>query len=297
MKLAKLLFIASLQFSTLRLTGQTIELKNQIENFIKIKNADIGIAILNFENSDSILIGNNNHYPMQSVYKFHLALAVLDQVDKGKLSLNKNVFISKADLLPNTWSPLRDKYPTGEIAIPLSEILNYTISQSDNNGCDILFKLIGGVNFVNDYIHNLGINEIEIKTTEAEMHKDWDTQFTNWTTPSSMTILLEKFYKKNILSKSSFDFLWNAMVKTTTGPLRLKGLLPTSAIVAHKTGTSSTNKQGVTAAINDIGIITLPNKQSYAIAIFVSNSKENEETNQRIIAEISKMVWDYFSKN
>ena len=126
------------------------------------------------------------------------------------------------------------------------------------------------------------------------MHKDWDTQFTNWTTPSSMIQLLEKFYQKNILSKSSLEFLWKAMVETTTGPMRLKGLLPSDAIVAHKTGTSDTNKKGITAAVNDVGIITLPNKKRFAIAVFVSNSKEDDDTNQRIIAEISKMAWDYF---
>ncbi len=46
---------------------------------------------------------------MQSVFKFHIALAVLDLVDQGKLSLDQKVFIKKSELLPNTWSPIRKK--------------------------------------------------------------------------------------------------------------------------------------------------------------------------------------------
>ena len=47
---------------------------------------------------------NNNNaekkLPMQSVFKYHIALAVLDLVDQGKLSLDQKVFIKKSELLP-----------------------------------------------------------------------------------------------------------------------------------------------------------------------------------------------------
>ncbi len=94
----------------------------------------------------------------------------------------------------------------------------------------------------------------------------------------------------------SFDFLWKAMIETTTGSKRLKGLLPLGTVVAHKTGYSGVNKQGITAATNDVGIVTLPSGQHFAIAVFVYLSSETHETNEKIIAEIAKMAWDYFVK-
>jgi beta-lactamase class A len=84
------------------------------------------------------------------------------------------------------------------------------------------------------------------------------------------------------------------MSGTSTGKGRIRGQLPEGTPVAHKTGTSDTNKQGITAAINDIGIVTLPDGRHFAIGIFVSNSKENEATNEKIIADITKLAWDYF---
>lgn len=86
------------------------------------------------------------------------------------------------------------------------------------------------------------------------------------------------------------------MIETSTCPQRIKGQLPQNVVVAHKTGTSDTNKEGVTAAINDIGIIKLPNGNSFAICVFVSNSSETMETNEKIIADIAKFAADYFSK-
>jgi beta-lactamase class A len=84
------------------------------------------------------------------------------------------------------------------------------------------------------------------------------------------------------------------MCETSTGKERIKGQLPTGTLVAHKTGTSGTNAQGITAAINDIGIVTLPNGNHFVISVYVSNSKENTQTNEKIISDISKLVWDYF---
>jgi len=124
-------------------------------------------------------------------------------------------------------------------------------------------------------------------------------QFQNWTTPKAANEILERFYsnKSNLLSKKSHHFIWKVMKETETGQNRLKGQLPKRTIVAHKTGSSGANKEGLTAAANDIGIVFLPGGQHYYISVFVTNSTENAETNEKIIADISKVTWDYFTKN
>ena len=281
-------------FFTSSIFAQTDSLKYQIEQVIATKKAHVGVSISAIEEKEDIRINNRSHFPLQSVFKLHIALTVLNEVDKGKLSLKQKILIKKSDLLPETWSPLREKYPAGNVEISLAEILQYTVSQSDNNGCDILVRLLGGIKKVSDYIHEIGINDFSIEANEEEMHQAWEVQFSNWTTPAAATELLKLFYKGKILSKKSFSFLWKIMSETSTGKERIKGQLPDKTLVAHKTGTSDTNGQGVTAAINDIGIVTLPNGRHFAVSIFVSNSKENNQTNEKIIADISKLTWDYF---
>ncbi len=157
--------------------------------------------------------------------------------------------------------------------------------------------MIGGPKVVENYIKKIGIDDIAINFNEEDMHKDWDAQFSNWTTPKAATDLLILFYTKKVLSDSTYKFLLKTMVETTTGKNKIKGQLPEGAIVAHKTGSSGTNDEGITAASNDIGIVTLPNGNHFAISVFVSNSKENEETNEKIISDISKLAWDYFQNS
>jgi beta-lactamase class A len=278
---------ANAQFDSLRMTIASIA--NSI-------NAHVGVAMMHLEYRDTLTFHGKDHFPMQSVYKFPLALAVLNQVDKGKLKLQQKIHVTKEDLLPNTWSPLRDKYQGGNVDILLSEILATTVSQSDNNGCDILFRLLGGTKEVDKYIHDLNLNNISIAATEDEMHQSWDVQYKNWATPMAITELFNLFYKKDILTKPSKDFLWKALVETTTGSKRIKGQLPPHIIVGHKTGSGGKSDQGILSAINDAGIIILPNGETVAITIFISDTPEPENSVTPVIAKIARAIYNFYVK-
>lgn len=290
--LTALLFL----FISCQTSAQTTDsLRQKIEQIVSTKNAIVGVAIIGNNEKDTLSINGNRHFPLQSVFKLHIALAVLSQIDQGKFSLNQKIKIEKKDLIPNLYSPIRDKYPNGT-TLPISKILDYTVSQSDNVGCDLLLKLIGGPQVVEEYFIKNNIKDVSIKITEEVQQANWDLQFENWTTPKAANEVLSKFYynKTKLLSKKSYDFIWKTMKGTETGKARLKGQLPKSTIVAHKTGSSGANKEGLTEAVNDIGIIFLPNGQHYFISVFVSKSNENNETNEKIISDISKVTWDYF---
>jgi len=276
-----------------QLTKAQDSLKTRIIEIAKQSKGIVGVSMLNIETRDTLNYNSNSRLVMHSVMKFPIAMTVLNLVDKGKYKLDQKMKVGKSDMHPNTWSPMRDKYPNGA-EIALSEILSYMVSQSDNNACDFLLKKLGGTHTVLDYLYGLGIKGINIVASEGDMAKAWEVQYTNWCKPADVVHLLDLFYSGKALSKSSNDFLYKIMTETTTGPKRLKGLLPADAVVAHKTGTSGTNDEGLTPATNDVGIITLPNGKHLAIAVFVCNSKADEATRDLIIAQITKAAWDTF---
>ncbi len=272
----------------------TDSLRTMIEQIAGTAEGNVGVAVLGVESNDTLSLNGNVKYPMQSVYKFPIGLAVLDLVDKGVLSLDQRVFVKKSDLLPKTWSPLREKYPNGDTSVALSEIITFTVAQSDNNGCDLLFRLVGGPGKVDQFIHSLGIHDIAIVNTEEEMAKDKDLQYRNYSSPNALAALLSLVYRGKALSEKSTQYVVKILEQTTTGPKRLKGRLPAGTIVAHKTGSSGTDEQGITAATNDAGIITLPGGKHVAVVVFVSNSTADEKTREAVISGVAKAVWDSF---
>jgi len=271
------------------------ELRKSISEIIKDKDATVGVALI-IEGKDTLTVNNEFHYPTQSTYKFHLALAVLDYLHRNDLPLDHKIFIKKEELLPDTHSPIRDEYPKGDFEMSVRELLEYTVSKSDNNGCDILFRFVGGTSEVDKYIRGLGFKDFSIAATEEEMHGPWEVQYTNWSTPYTAAGVLESFRTGNILPEEFHDFLWQTMTGTTTGSNKIKAQLPKGTVVAHKTGSSFRNADGLNAAENDMAIIQLPDGRYYSLVVFVADSMESSGTNCKIIADISKAVYDYLVK-
>ncbi len=280
------IFIATLLFSC----SSKPTLEDRINLVIKEKNAKIGVAIIDLKDGKVTEINGNEMFPLQSVFKFHVAAKVLDLVDKDSLKLDQSIAIKSSEILVNTYSPLRDEHGVKDMTMRLDSLIYYMVSTSDNNACDILLRRIGGPKAVNDYFKTVGISETQIEVNEEEMHQNWETQFRNIATPLSVVKSLHKFYLREYLTGNSHDFLWAMMANSITGKNRIKAGIPKGTSIAHKTGTSDRNQDGVSAATNDAAIITLPDGRVFIIAVFVTDSRETDDVNEKIIADITKAV-------
>lgn len=270
-------------------------LQAELERIAQAAEGRVGVAATLLETGEAVAIKGNERFPMQSVYKFPIGMAVLNQVDQGKLKLEQRVHVEKSDLVgARQRSPIRDRHPNGT-EMSVSELLRFMVSESDGTACDVLLRLVGGPTVVAEYLRGLNVNDVIVANTEKEIGQDQATQYRNWATPEGAVVLLRALHERRGLSEQSQRLLLKLMTETPTGLKRLKGLLPANAIVAHKTGTSNT-VNGVTAATNDVGIITLPNGRHVAIAVFVSDSKADDATREEVIAKVAQTAWNYWNK-
>jgi len=231
------------------------------------------------------------HVPMQSVFKFPLAIAVLQQVEKGKLSLDQSVRFLPSDRYPGTHSPLQDAHPDANVDVPLRELLDLSVSFSDNVATDILLRLIGGPEAVQRSLNGLGFPQLHVRDSEASVHDNERLQYRNDATPLAMVGLLRRIADRSPLTPEHTALLEQWMQEPTASPKRIRGELPPGTVVAHKSGSSGTEK-GMTAATNDVGLVTLPDGRRLAIAIFITDSTKDTASLEPVIAGIAKAVYD-----
>jgi beta-lactamase class A len=268
-------------------------LRNQIEQIAGTAQGRVGVAAMLLETSESVALLGDQRFPMQSVYKMPIGMAVLHLIDQGKLTLDQKVRVETTEYVSKRQhSPMRDQFPNGT-DVSVSELLRYSVSESDGSASDVLMRLAGGPKSIMAYFKSLGIKDIIIANTEKEIGGDNAVQYRNWAKPTEVVALLRLFQQGRGLSKSSRALLLHLMTETETGMHRLKGQLPAGTVVAHKTGTSWT-VDGVTAATNDVGLITLPTGQHVALAVFVSDSKADEKTRETVIAQIALATWNFW---
>ena len=287
-------------FSLFLLVGWFVKaehpMANQIRQVLQEADAEVGVAII-IDGKDTLTFHNDERYPLMSVMKYHQALAVAHYLEQNDLSLSTPIRIEKEDLLPNTYSPLRDKYPEGNISLSVGELLTYTLQQSDNNACDILFKIIGGPNVADQYIRSLGVDSFALTATEDEMHRSLAKCYDNWSTPLAVASLMDRLADGALPIDTTYtNFIRETLLGCQTGQERLPApLRDTQARIGHKTGTSDQNERGEWIAINDAGFILLPNGRRYTIVALVKHSKLSFQETEKIIAGISTIVYKELS--
>src|SRR6267378_432493 len=232
-------------------------LQSQFEKIAPAAKGRVGVAAQLLESGETADLHGDEHFPMHSVYKLPISMAVLQRVDRGELKLDQLV---RAEL-------------------SIAELLRYTICESDGSTSDVLMKLIGGPGKVMLFLERIHVPDIQVVNYEKEIGRDWETQYRNWATPKGALALLAALQSKRGLSRDSQALLLKLMTEAIPGAKRLKGQLPAGTVVAHKTGTGGT-RDGITSATNDIGIITLPNGTHLAVAVFVSDSSADEATRE-----------------
>ncbi|WP_158819279.1 class A beta-lactamase [Granulicella sp. S156] len=233
----------------------------------------------------------HGHPPMQSTFKLPLAIVVLQQVERGKLALDQPIRFLPSDRYPGTYSPLQDAHPDANVDVPLSELLQLAVGKSDNTAADILLRILGGPEVVQDSLNKLGLRTIHVRDSERGLHDDFQAQYRNDAEPAAMVALLRLLADHSPLNAEHTALLNRWMTESTTGLHRIKGLLPADTLVAHKTGTSG-ERNGLTPANNDVGLITLPNGHRLALAVFVIDSRADETTREAVIARIAKVIYD-----
>lgn len=230
------------------------------------------------------------HAPMQSVFKLPLALTILHQLELGKFTLDQKMPFRTSDLiLPKPHSPLQDKYPQAGVDVLLRDLLQMTVTFSDNTAADMLLRLAGGPKVLNDYVASLGVTGFHLRDDERALHRKHSLQYRNWFEPRGAVQLLRRISDHSPLSAEHTALLLEWM-SSPSG--RLEANLPSGTKVFHKSGSSDV-ESGIAAATNDTGLITLPDGRHLAIAVFVTNSTADSATRLQVIARIGRCAYDY----
>ena len=271
------------------------QLQTDLAKIAEAAKGRVGVGAVLMETGDAAYLEREGHFPMQSVYKLPIAMAVLKLVTDGKVRIDQEISITPDDFVRQGFhSPIRNANPQGTV-MNVYGIMRYSISESDGTASDVLLDLAGGPAAVMEYLKGIGVSDLIVADSEKSISKDWETQYRNWSTPQASVKLLNALQNRQAgLNEQMTTLLLKFMTETETGDRRLKRGLPEAASVAHKTGTGGTEK-GITGATNDIGIITLPDGRHIFLAVYVSDSPESGAVREKVIADVARAVIERWS--
>ncbi len=256
----------------------------------KVK-GEVGIAVVDTTRKKQFLLNQNKPFPMQSVCKLPLSIAILRMADAGKLSVQDLVTVRRSDLVAYT-SPIKDAIKGAQSDFTVRDLITRTICDSDNTACDVLIQKAGGTTAVTRALNDAGIKGIRIDRPEARVQPD-SLQIDKFLTdprdtaiPQEMVAMLQKLYNGELLSKSSTALILEDLFNCKTGLNRITKGLPAGWKLAHKTGTGR-DVQGRNAGTNDVGVMVGPKGETIYIAVFTKGSRAKIEVREALMAKIA----------
>jgi len=281
----------------------------------------VGVAAWRLDGrGPKLLVNADQQFPMASTFKVPIAGTVLSQVDKGRLKLDQLVPVDSNMMVES--EGLAETFHHPGVSVSVQNLLELMLTVSDNTATDTLEKLVGGPAVVTQWVRAQGITGLRVDRDTAGLIRDFyglppgpsfpasleaglkanpnledkgdkpDPAFDNdprdTATPTAMAELLERIYTGKALSPSSTNLLREIQERNTTGKARIRARLPQGTVVAEKTGT-------IGGSVNNVGVITLPNNAGKLIvAVFIKKSSKPVEDRERVIADISRALYDYY---
>jgi hypothetical protein len=172
----------------------------------------------------------------------------------------------------------------------LRDLMQMTVTFSDNTAADMLLRLAGSPKVVNHYMASLGVTGFHLRDDERALHRKHDLQYRNWFEPRGAVQLLRRISDHSPLTAEHTALLLEWM-SLPSG--RLEANLPSGTRVFHKSGSSDVD-EGIAGATNDIGLIALPDGRQLAIAVFVTDSRADSATRLQVIARMVTCLGDSF---
>jgi len=300
-------------------------LRDRIDQLGKAFDGRVGIAVRSVDDGWETGWKDNELYPQQSVSKLWVSMTALDAVDKGRVSLNDKVTLTRSDLTL-FHQPIRDLIlGRGGYTTSLGELMVKAITTSDNTANDKLMRAVGGPDAVRSMISAKRLGAIRFYDGERALQSRiagliWSQSYSignaffeardalpmavrraafnryiedpyDGAAPSAIVGALARLKRGELLSPPSTARLLNIMANTHTGPNRLKGGLQPGWSLSHKTGTGQ-QLGAVQAGYNDIGILTAPDGKSYAVAVMIKKTSTPLPVRMTLMNNVVKAVID-----
>jgi len=256
------------------------EFKLKIMSEINRFKGESGIIIKDLETGWDFSWEQDKLFPSASLAKVPIMAAAFLAVEQGKISLEQKIALKNSDKL--TGSGVLKGMPAGTV-FTVERLLGLMIYDSDNTATNIITNLLG-IDYLNEAFRYFGLKNTLLNRKVAD-YKMRRRGFENYTTASDMSLLLEKIYRRELISKDCSEKCIS-ILKLTRLNNRIPKYLPAEITVAHKTGLER-------RVCHDAGIVFTP-RGNFLICVLTRYKNSNIKGAKEFIARIARLTYNFY---
>lgn len=252
-------------------------LKEQLITYLKKEKVQGAFLIKDLSDGETFCHNECLKVPSASLIKMYILVEAFRRIKIGSLTLDKEIAVQKEDLVD--FSVLQFLRPR---LYSLEELLRLMVVYSDNTATNVLVDYFGMAS-LNELMQQIGCRTSVIQRKMMDFAAAEEGR-QNYTSVMDMTSLLERLYQGSLLGQP-FDAQMLDIMKGQADEEAMRRDLPDELVIARKSGE-------LDALNHDIAIV-YTEKRNY-IYVFFSWETGDNNCGRKVLAETSKLVFDYF---
>jgi beta-lactamase class A len=211
-----------------------------MRNYIEKNSLNASVYVENFRNGAFMGINEKAEFFPASLNKLPVAVLIMKKVENNELSFDTMLEIKDIDRTDSSG----ELYRTKEKELPLKEVLELMLKESDNTALRILLRQVDleDLQFILDY-YGLDIN-IDLQKGQHEKKPDLIS-------PKAISTLYSSLYFSTVLEHQNSEYLLSVMRDSEFDVNQIAGI-PGKITISHKFGE---NYYGSNRFFHDCGIM------------------------------------------
>jgi D-alanyl-D-alanine carboxypeptidase (penicillin-binding protein 5/6) len=269
------------------------DLADVVQPLIDAHKGDVAVKIKDLATGETFDYHADKTMPTASLIKFPLMVASFQEFEEGNVTPDAIVELDEKDKVPG--SGVLTAHFSGGAKMPLRDAIRLMIVYSDNTATNLVAKKVG-LDKTAKLMEKLGYPETKLHSytfnRPSSLFPERSVKYgLGSTTPADMVSLLEKLWKKELVSKDASEkMLTNlyACADKSTFPRYLSDVK-----FAHKTGATELIR-------TDAGLMELPNGGPIAMCVMTNENEDQSWSPNNegdvLCSKIAQAVYRYYTE-
>jgi beta-lactamase class A len=243
---------------------------------------EVGIVVKDLQTFQGLYYGKDDPFPSASLVKIPIMAVCFLAAEEGKIKLDRKVALKSSDKFSGSGILKDTRIGT---TFTVEELIGLMIYDSDNTATNMLTNMVG-IDYLNNAFNSFGLKNTKLSRKVADFSLR-DRGIENYTTAEDMTLILEKMYRRVLVSENVSDKCLK-LLKLQRINDRIPKYLPVDVTVAHKTGLES-------SVCHDAGIV-FTCKGNFLIVVLTKHANSDSAPSKEFIAKVAMYVYKYFEQ-
>ncbi|HEY0024033.1 MAG TPA: serine hydrolase [Longimicrobium sp.] len=262
----------------------------RLDSLVRGFRGDVGIYLRHLRTGATVAIDADTVFPTASMIKVPILLALYDQVQQGRLSLDARV--PYPDTLTYRYTEATDVvgYMAAGDTLPLRELAFLMLTISDNHASLWIQALVGGGAAVNEWLDAHGFRHTRVNSRTPGREQARSAYGWGQTTPREIAEALVMIRQGRAVSPRASEEMYRMLTRSYWDQEALSQIPPTI---------QAASKQGfVDRSRSEVLLVNAPTGD-YVLAVITKNQVDTgyEPGNEgsRLIQAVSRAVYEYFN--